>query len=82
MELLKDYDCTILYHLKKANVVADTLSHKSMGNLVHIIETKRSLIREIHRLEADGVKFEIKEPETLLAHIELRSSLLDQIKIS
>ncbi len=26
MELLKDYDCTIQYHPKKANVVADGLS--------------------------------------------------------
>ena len=26
MNFLKDYDCTILYHLGCANVVADTLS--------------------------------------------------------
>ena len=29
MELLKDYDITIMYHLGKANVVADALSRKS-----------------------------------------------------
>ena len=35
LELLKDYDVTILYHLGKANVVADALSSKtpSMGSL-------------------------------------------------
>ena len=35
MELLKDYDVTIQYHLGKANVVADALSRKavSMGSL-------------------------------------------------
>ena len=34
MELLKDYDITILYHLGKAIVVADALSRKagSMGS--------------------------------------------------
>lgn len=29
MEPIKDYDCTILYHLDKANVAADALSRKS-----------------------------------------------------
>ena len=35
LELLKDYDMTILYHPGKANVVADALSRKavSMGSL-------------------------------------------------
>ena len=35
LELLKDYDMTILYHPDKANVVADALSRKavSMGSL-------------------------------------------------
>ncbi|GJV73058.1 putative reverse transcriptase domain-containing protein [Tanacetum coccineum] len=28
LELLSDYDCDIRYHLRKANVVADALSHK------------------------------------------------------
>ena len=33
MELIKDYDCVIDYHLGKANVVADTLSRKTMQTL-------------------------------------------------
>nr|GFC58275.1 putative reverse transcriptase domain-containing protein [Tanacetum cinerariifolium] len=28
LELLSDYDCDIRYHMRKANVVADALSHK------------------------------------------------------
>ena len=44
VELLKDYDCTILYHSRKANVVADALSRKSMGSLAHITSSKRPLI--------------------------------------
>jgi len=30
MEYLKDYDFELLYHLGKANVVADTLTRKRM----------------------------------------------------
>ena len=33
IELLKDYDCSILFHLSKANVVADALSRKSHGSM-------------------------------------------------
>ena len=30
VELFKDYDCIVDYHLKKANVVADALSRKTI----------------------------------------------------
>ena len=33
MELIKDYDCMIDYHLGKANVVDDALSRKSIQTL-------------------------------------------------
>ena len=33
MELIRDYDCVIDYHLGKANVVADALSRKSVQTL-------------------------------------------------
>ena len=36
IELLKDYDCIIQYHLEKANVMADALSRKSVGSLAAI----------------------------------------------
>ena len=36
IELLKDYDYIIQYHLGKANVVADALSRKFVGSLAAI----------------------------------------------
>ena len=33
LELFKDYDCIIDYHLGKANVVADAISRKAMAAL-------------------------------------------------
>ena len=38
IKLLKDYDCRILYHPRRANIVADALSKKSMESLAHIAE--------------------------------------------
>ena len=69
MELVKDYDCTILYHPSKANVVVDALSRKSMGNLAHIAPVRRPLVEEIHKLEAKGVHFELGGSGLFLAYI-------------
>ena len=76
MELLKDYDYTILYHPSKANVVANALSRKSMGSLVHIAPAKRPLVEEIHKLESEGVHFELGSSRLLLAHMQAQSSLI------
>ena len=48
MELFKHYDCTILYHLGKANIVADAFSQKSMGSLAHIAAERRPLVADMH----------------------------------
>lgn len=49
LELLKDYDMSILYHPGKANVVADSLSRLSMGSTADIEEGKRELAKDVHR---------------------------------
>ncbi|XP_070011398.1 uncharacterized protein [Nicotiana sylvestris] len=80
MELLKDYDCSILYHHGKANVVADALSRKSMGSLAHIAPTKRLLSKDIQRLEDTSIKFSIGNSEALLAFAQAKSSLVERVK--
>ena len=55
MELLKDYDCSILYHPGKANVVANALSRKSAGNFAHISTESRPIIKELHELIDQGL---------------------------
>ena len=82
MELLKDYDVTILYHPGKANVVADTLSSKagSMRSLAHLQASRRSLAREVQILANDLMRLEVNEKGGFLACVEARSSFLDKIK--
>ena len=82
MELLKDYDITILYHPGKANVVADALSRKagSMGSLAHLQVSRRPLAREVQTLANDLMRLEVNEKGGLLACVESRSSFLDKIK--
>jgi hypothetical protein len=80
MELLKDYDCTILYHPGKANVVADALSRKSMGSLAHLADSKRPILQEFQQLVDSGVQLEIGPSKALLAYVQIRSTLVDEIK--
>ena len=56
MELLKDYDCSILYYLSKANVIADALSRKSTRNLARISSERKSIIKELHELIDQGLQ--------------------------
>ncbi|XP_017981007.1 PREDICTED: uncharacterized protein LOC108663032 [Theobroma cacao] len=80
MELLKDYDCTILYHPSKVNVVADALSRKSMGSLAHISIDMRPLIKEMHSLGDVGVHLKVSNANALLAHFKVGPILMDWIK--
>ncbi|KAH0780669.1 hypothetical protein KY290_000267 [Solanum tuberosum] len=56
LELLKDYDMSILYHPSKANVVVDALSRLSMRSTTHFEEGKKELAKEVHRLARLGVR--------------------------
>ena len=76
----KDYDCTILYHPDKANVVADALNRKSMGSLAHIAIQKRHMVREMRNYLNEGVVFSITDTWTMLAHVQVRSSLVEEVK--
>ena len=63
LELIKDYNLQIHYHLGKANIVADALSRKSHCNNL--------------RLQPED-EFSLVHP-MILRHIELQSTLVDQI---
>ncbi|CAA0812644.1 Uncharacterized mitochondrial protein AtMg00860, partial [Striga hermonthica] len=56
LELVKDYDCTISYHPEKANVVADSLSRRSYGQLSCLFTGQDVLLRELERLQLEAVE--------------------------
>nr|GEZ75634.1 retrotransposon protein, putative, Ty3-gypsy subclass [Tanacetum cinerariifolium] len=51
LELLKDYDTNIQYHLGKSNVVADALSRKS--GMIAGIKVEEEIIRDLERLDIE-----------------------------
>ena len=82
MKLLKDYDCFILYHQGKANVVVDALSRKSMGSLAGITLENRPLAEDMLKLELEGVQFELGHLEVLSACLRAQSPLINRIKVA
>ncbi|KAL5560800.1 hypothetical protein UlMin_037011 [Ulmus minor] len=59
LELVKDYDCEILYHPGKANKVADALSRKSTATLISIQKLPNSLQKEINSLDLELILGEV-----------------------
>jgi hypothetical protein len=53
LELIKDYDCYILYHPGKANVVADALSRKSQGDVSDSMITPDQLAQQFGMIQLD-----------------------------
>ncbi|XP_070056852.1 uncharacterized protein [Nicotiana tomentosiformis] len=82
IELLKDYDITIVYHPGKANVIADALTKKaeSMGSLAFISAEKRPLALDIQSLANTLVRSDILEPSRFLACVMAQSLLFEWIK--
>ena len=79
MELLKYYDCSIIYHPGKANVVVDALSRKSAGSLAHISTERRPIIKELYELIDQGLQLKVTK-KCILAQFRVRSVYLDRVK--
>ena len=77
LELVKDYDLVINYHLGKANVVANALSRKSSVTLAHIRTTYVPLLLDMKTL---GICLDCDGYGALVASFVVRPTLVDQIK--
>ena len=57
-------------------MVADSLSHMTMGSVSHFDKAKKYLAREVHRLDRLGVMFESSPDGGVIVHHNSESSLL------
>ncbi|KAJ9557749.1 hypothetical protein OSB04_012363 [Centaurea solstitialis] len=69
LDVVKDYDCEILYHPGKANVVADALSRKTHGVAMWVplmrLTVTTSLLELIKSSQVDDVKEENQKKERI-----------------
>lgn len=55
LELMKDYNLTIHYHLGKANIVADALSPKFGRSLAALITKQSKLLWELEEMQVEVI---------------------------
>ncbi|KAJ1379374.1 hypothetical protein SESBI_46935, partial [Sesbania bispinosa] len=51
-----------------------------MGIIAHLTEVKRPIVKEFQELVESGVQFEVSHLSSLLAHVHIHSTLVDDIK--
>ena len=73
LELIKYYDLEVHYHLGKANIITDALSHKSYCNCLIARSLDSTLCQEMEQLNMEIIH------HGTLANITLDSTILDQI---
>ncbi|KAI3821409.1 hypothetical protein L1987_08976 [Smallanthus sonchifolius] len=70
LELLKDYDCEIMYHPRKANVVADALSRKDVPAPIRVkacqMVVTSDVMREIEKAQEEALKGENIKKERMV----------------
>ncbi|KAL0536539.1 hypothetical protein IC582_025488 [Cucumis melo] len=71
LELVKDYDCEILYHPGKANVVVDALSRK-VAHSAALITKQAPLLRDLEKAE---IAVSVGEVTSQLAQLIVRPTL-------
>ena len=79
LELIKDYELIIEYHLGKANVVANALSRKSSTTLAYIRTAYVPLLVDMKALR---INLDYDDSGALLANFVVRPSLVNQIRVS
>ena len=77
LELLKDYKSSILYHLSKANVVANALNKKPSESLVALRVKLPYMLFEFNKL---SIQFEVSQFGVLFAHLKVQPNLFERIK--
>ena len=79
LELVKDYDCSINYHLGKANVVANAFSRKPSSFSAALLTTRKEIILDLERME---IKVVMGHFEAYLASLSVQLTLVERIKLS
>ena len=77
LELLKDYNCMIEYHPRKANAVADALSQKASSSVAHL---QVKSMADLLALRSMNVELQLGQEDALMATLHVRPVLRQRIQ--
>ena len=77
---MKDYDITIQYHPRKANVVADALSRKSGGSVAAPITRQTRLLSDLEEMQVEVRVTDSPNVMNQLNQVIIQFDLYDRIK--
>ena len=68
LDLLKDYNMSVLYQIRKSNVVVGAFSRMSMRSVAHDNVGKKEVVKDVHRLVGLGVQLEDSTKVSFMIH--------------
>ena len=77
--MIKDYNCSINYHLGKANVVVDALSRKSSSFLATLLTIQKEIINDLERM---GIEIFMGDSQVFMANLTIQPTLIKKIRTS
>ena len=80
MELLKDYDIDIFYHLGKANIVTNALSWKIMARTYGQSLERKAITKDLCQLDNMGVCHLESPNDVVIVQNPIESSLVVEVK--
>ena len=80
MDLLKEYDISVVYHTDRANIVVDALSLMTLGSVSHVEDKMKEPLRDVHRLSRLGVKLVDSSKVGFTVHHSSESSVVVDVK--
>ena len=80
LELLKDYNMSVLCHPRNANVVVDALNRMIIGSVSHVEEANKDLVKDVHTLDGLGVRLDDSQNGGFIVHNNFESTLVVDVK--